>query len=288
MVPYPILQYLRVRLNQVEFLTFKNNSVVSNNHFENCIMEFSGPFDGYVTYYNERKPFTGDQILMIGRDTTVSFSTEDTKPCRLLLLRYTNTEAQPNIDLNHICMTIPIVDSFMSNKTRITMFPDTEHIYLTMCAVHNEWTTEKDESDRLLSLLLNELFIRMARSFHERKLPASIVYLTRARDYIQKNYQSDLTLGTIAGAVGISRSYLTQLFNQFEQCTVVNYIQNVRCNQAAHLLTTTQFPITDIAMEAGFNSRQHFCRTFAKINACTPSEYRKMYGAPNLVKSRRK
>ena len=48
------------------------------------------------------------------------------------------------------------------------------------------------------------------------------------------------------------------------------------CNNdhAAYLLNTTSLPIIDIAMETGFNNRQHFTRTFGKLYGMPPHEYR--------------
>ena len=75
---------------------------------------------------------------------------------------------------------------------------------------------------------------------------------------------------------GISRSYLAQLFATHLGYSTVEYIQAVRCgDQAAYLLRTTRFAIVDIALEAGFNSRQHFARTFRRIYGKTPNAYRR-------------
>ena len=42
-----------------------------------------------------------------------------------------------------------------------------------------------------------------------------------------------------------------------------------------HLLTTTTFPINQIAAQVGYNSRQHFIRQFKNLLGVTPIEYRK-------------
>ena len=126
----------------------------------------------------------------------------------------------------------------------------------------------------MLTSLLQEFFIRLARSFHAHNRPTGIQYLTSACDYIKQNFQEPLTLEKIAAHVGISRSYLAQLFSTQLNRSVVEYIQTVRCDHAAYLLNTTSLPIIDIAMETGFNNRQHFTRTFGKLYGMPPHEYR--------------
>jgi len=53
-------------------------------------------------------------------------------------------------------------------------------------------------------------------------------------------------------------------------------VHAVRCDHAAKLLTTTGFPIIEIAMDSRFNNRQHFARVFREIYGVTPSVYRKL------------
>lgn len=152
---------------------------------------------------------------------------------------------------------------------------DREYIRITFSAIEYEMHHEEQERDRMIHLTLQEFLIKLARSFHAHERPAGVQFLSVARAYIRQHFQQTMTVEEIAAHAGISRSYLTQLFATHLGYSTVEYIQAVRCDQAAYLLRTTRFAIVDIALEAGFNSRQHFARTFRRIYGKTPNAYRR-------------
>ena len=47
-----------------------------------------------------------------------------------------------------------------------------------------------------------------------------------------------------------------------------------RKNQAASQLLSTRLPITEIALNAGFENMSYFIRQFRRCKGCTPSAYR--------------
>ena len=58
--------------------------------------------------------------------------------------------------------------------------------------------------------------------------------------------------------------------------TPFSYLNEYRINQAAALLLTTNAPITEIAMDTGFDNMSYFIRQFKHCKGCTPSAFRKM------------
>jgi AraC-like DNA-binding protein len=55
----------------------------------------------------------------------------------------------------------------------------------------------------------------------------------------------------------------------------LNYLINIRISEAIKLLKKKDVTITDIALDTGFYSSQHFSTTFKKLTGYTPSEFRK-------------
>jgi AraC-like DNA-binding protein len=51
----------------------------------------------------------------------------------------------------------------------------------------------------------------------------------------------------------------------------------MRVKKAENLLLNPELPITQAALDAGFESIATFNRAFKKIHRCTPSEYKKLY-----------
>lgn len=94
-------------------------------------------------------------------------------------------------------------------------------------------------------------------------------------EYISNNYSIDITSSSAAEKFNMSKSYFCRIFKQnFGQC-FQNYVNMYRTEKAKVMLKTTNLPISEIAMEVGFNSFSFFSKTFREYLGVTPSEYRK-------------
>jgi AraC-like DNA-binding protein len=65
--------------------------------------------------------------------------------------------------------------------------------------------------------------------------------------------------------------------------TTSNFILNTRLNRAKKLLSITQKPIGEIAMECGFNDFAYFSRSFKKEFEITPSAFQRIPHSKRLV-----
>ena len=59
--------------------------------------------------------------------------------------------------------------------------------------------------------------------------------------------------------------------------TPIEYLIEVRLQQAKKLLRRGDIPITQVALRCGFNSSSHLASSFQRVLHMTPSEYRKIY-----------
>ncbi|RCW82153.1 AraC family transcriptional regulator [Halanaerobium sp. DL-01] len=97
-------------------------------------------------------------------------------------------------------------------------------------------------------------------------------------DYIDNNYQNNITLQQIAEELYISKYYLSHFFKKNTGFTVIEFVNSKRIIEAQKMLIKSSDNITDIAVNVGFNSLTHFERIFKKINGITPSQYREIEG----------
>ncbi len=93
--------------------------------------------------------------------------------------------------------------------------------------------------------------------------------------YIHQNYNRDLSLEDVAGAVYISPCYLSRIFKQTQGLNFIDYLTSVRLENAKHLLRTTSESIAEIAKKVGYRDPKYFSRVFKKYEGCSPGEYRK-------------
>ena len=101
----------------------------------------------------------------------------------------------------------------------------------------------------------------------------------RALDYLNKNYMEDMSLDSLAAYAGFSRYTLSRMFRQHTGDTFTQYLSRRRVNMAMELLSGTRLPVTQVALQCGFNSIATFNRVFREIKGCTPTQYRTIYGS---------
>ena len=101
-----------------------------------------------------------------------------------------------------------------------------------------------------------------------------LIYAAMA--YLLSHFQEELTLGKVAEALGVNKYTLSKIFSGIFHTNFNQYLNEIRLNYATSLLENTEMRITDIYLEAGFESQRTFNRTFQQRYNRTPSEYRKL------------
>lgn len=97
--------------------------------------------------------------------------------------------------------------------------------------------------------------------------------LLRAVEFIRDNYTRSLKLEEICAAADLSPSYLIRAFKQEYGMTPHAYLINCRIEFSRAQLRRGR-PIADVALAAGFADQAHLQRSFKKIVAATPGQYR--------------
>lgn len=124
-----------------------------------------------------------------------------------------------------------------------------------------------DYSNRLVFSLCEELLHKDAFTH----LPDALV---AAQEFIRQHLSENIGLEDVAKSAGVSVSYLGSLFRQYLNCTPRGEIERQRINRCKVLLSTTQMPITDIALGSGYRDSGYFSRVFHRIHRMSPSAFR--------------
>ena len=101
-------------------------------------------------------------------------------------------------------------------------------------------------------------------------------YVQAAVEYIQTNYARSIKVRDIAEYVGVSRSYLTTLFQSILHTSPNAYLTNFRLSRAKEQLTLTNFPIGIVADMCGYQDSLVFSKAFKQHVGMTPSQYRRL------------
>lgn len=123
----------------------------------------------------------------------------------------------------------------------------------------------------LLEQLIDEVFVDL--------LPSGASYsmkqvVHRVHAYIQDHYCEELSLGSLALAFRVDRSYLSKAYKQVTSCNLMLAIANKRIEKASELIRERDLSLSEISSLVGYEEYAYFNRVFRKIVGQSPSEYK--------------
>ena len=101
------------------------------------------------------------------------------------------------------------------------------------------------------------------------------IRIQQIQNYIQANYQSQISLNDLADRLYLSNAYLSKYVKKHLGMTFMEYLNNVRLFHAVDELLYTKKNITRIALDNGFPTSAAFTKAFREVYREAPSEYRK-------------
>lgn len=98
--------------------------------------------------------------------------------------------------------------------------------------------------------------------------------IQKVLDYIEENLAQDHSPEELSKVAALSPFYFQRLFIRLVKRPVNAYIKMRRLARACEILEDKSKRILDIALDYGFNSHEHFTKTFKRSFGITPEEYR--------------
>lgn len=99
-------------------------------------------------------------------------------------------------------------------------------------------------------------------------------YIHEALNFMEHNFQNDISVEEVAAVCGLNRSYFGKIFKQAVGKSPQEFLLSYRMAKAAELLKLTQFSIGDISQAVGYDNQLHFSRAFKNIYGVSPREWR--------------
>lgn len=124
--------------------------------------------------------------------------------------------------------------------------------------------------------LLNTIFIENTSAKIYTKLTAHDTIVEKAKEYINDNYQLNLSLDDIASELDISKYHFLRLFKEKTYISPHSYLMLRRLEKAKHSLQKGNSIITT-AYDCGFNDQSHLHRRFKAITGTTPKKYQDFF-----------
>lgn len=182
--------------------------------------------------------------------------------------------------------TINVAHEFLDNKTANFLNTsgggvyckiseeELEHINFECKKLKEDMNAKSQMVIHLSKIAISKITLSLLRknTIPSGNIPRKIQKITA---YINKNFDKDLSLESIAKEFETSANYLGKQFKNLLGITYNDYINRVRMRFACNLISSTDMSIKEIAHAAGYSSTEYFYSVFKKTIGVTPKIYRK-------------
>lgn len=166
-------------------------------------------------------------------------------------------------------------------------FPEMELLREYICQIHNISQSDMPFPELHSCILIYQFFARIgdylassAQTIEKKQTghQAQVhLQLLKTCKYLSQHCTEQISLAEAAKIAGFSKYHFSKIFREFTGYSFTDFQAKEKLRLAEQLLRNPELSITEVSMEAGFNSISTFNRIFLKFKTVTPSEFRKMY-----------
>ena len=206
-------------------------------------------------------------LIFPGQITT--YIADQNLPWEYVWIEFDGLRVKEAIDLTELSVNTPVYHSHSKDLREQLM---NEMLYI----VHHA----KESPFHLIGHLY--LFLDyLTQSAKSKKLVQSSkmsdYYIKEAINYIEQNFQNNITIEDIAAICGINRSYFGKIFRNSIGRSPQEFLMNYRMVKATELLKLTSLSIAEIGAAVGYENQLHFSRAFKTIYGVSPREWRNQH-----------
>jgi len=123
-------------------------------------------------------------------------------------------------------------------------------------------------------ILLLESYITQVEALRESRSQRMLIQ--EVKQFIEEHYaNAQMSLEWLSEKFGINGKYLSKLFKDEFGLKFVDFLIELRMNEAKRLLSETELSVQEIAEKVGYSSPISFSRSFKKVAGVPPADYRK-------------
>ncbi|HCW53553.1 MAG TPA: hypothetical protein DG753_07430 [Clostridium sp.] len=264
----------------IEFLEAFGSKTMCDTHLHNH-------YELYYQIVGERYIFLKDKFyyirpgdfILIAKNEIHKTVTANQNMYRRMLINFKDSF------LNDIINSIDFDFSTLFTQNHIFKINigDENYIKVLLFKMLNEYENKPYGYESLLKLQLSEIltYLVTCQKYDYSKglkFPnAQYNKISNISEYINKNYNQKLTLGSLAQKYNMSNYYLSRTFKDVLGITLIEYINFTRISASKNFIKNTDLSITEIAFKVGFESSTYFTKVFKSITNITPLKYRSMY-----------
>lgn len=170
-------------------------------------------------------------------------------------------------------------------KAQFCTFIRDEQIVQILQDLIAEYDAKEEAGELMIRSDILRLFALLSRRYRRSENDLSVVR-GRFEDvltYVGEHFTEDLTTENVARRFSFNKSHFCRCFRSQTGMPFLHYLNQLRLDLAAFLLSTTDRPITAVALECGFGDANYFARKFRERYGVTCREYRREHLVPDLL-----
>jgi len=107
----------------------------------------------------------------------------------------------------------------------------------------------------------------------------------RLHDWMASHLTADLSVGALAAQAGMSERSFTRRYQGATGLTPARAVERLRVEAAREALASTGLPVKRVASRCGFGSEETMRRSFLRLLAITPQDYRARFPSGGATRS---
>ncbi|MFV0379566.1 MAG: AraC family transcriptional regulator [Anaerorhabdus sp.] len=239
--------------------------------------------DGSLDYSIENKKYhliSGDILFVNPLELHHPQATQDQQVCERIVM-WINKKFLDNLASHYASLTTCFDFSLPTHSNLLRLPPSyREKITPLLASLLQESSSNNYANDAMSFAYFMQLIVELNRfSLLQKENNATVKSkspaIIEALNYINENYQKDLSLDFIANKFFIDKYYLSHEFKSLTGTSLYKYILKKRLIYSKQMLTENIAP-TKVCQKCGFSDYANFYRAFKKTYGISPKEYRKM------------
>ena len=150
--------------------------------------------------------------------------------------------------------------------------PELQRIKNFLTSAPRQTVSDAEMLEFFFSLLKHHM--SSAERIPPHRQTAAEAYIDFSVNYINSNYNRNITIDSLTKILGVSQPYLYKIYKEAFGISPKEYITNHRITQAKKLLTESDIPISEVAASVGFCDTFAFSKCFSINVGISPTEYR--------------
>ena len=181
------------------------------------------------------------------------------------------------IDFNYMKKYIDNLDSYCFRET----FTQEQQEFLKqrMAAIARIYLEQPQFRELRITEYMLEIMLYLAENCvekvesHAAAESSTLQNVSRAIEYIEKNYWQSISLQSISDYLGLDKSYFSRCFKKTTGECFKDYLQKKRLNMSLKELLDPESTVTGVAYKNGFPNLKSYINAFKKYYFLTPRQY---------------